>query len=68
MILALKFVGPQLEQHQIRTVYLGINDNPKIYFAQEPKYVTGVLERPLIKDQQHILRKFSKFQESLNII
>lgn len=55
--LALKFVGPQLEQHQIRTVYLGINDNPRIYFAQEPKYVTGVLERPLIKRSAAYIKK-----------
>lgn len=46
---ALKFVGPHLEKEQIKSVYLGINDNPRIYFEQEPKYITGVLERPLIK-------------------
>ncbi len=54
---ALKFVGPELEQHQIRTVYLGVNDNPRIYFAQEPKYVTGVLERPLIKRSAAYINK-----------
>ena len=54
---ALKFVGPQLEKDQIRTVYLGINDNPRIYFDQEPKYVTGVLERPLIRRSAAFIKK-----------
>ncbi|MGY3804810.1 ABC transporter substrate-binding protein [Pigmentibacter ruber] len=54
---ALKYVGPPLEQHQIRTVYLGINDNPRIYFSQEPKFVTGVLERPLIKRSAAYIKK-----------
>ncbi|APJ04886.1 ABC transporter substrate-binding protein [Silvanigrella aquatica] len=46
---ALKYVGPKLEQNKIRTVYLGINNNPRVYFDKEPKYITGVLERPLIR-------------------
>ncbi|WP_338636080.1 ABC transporter substrate-binding protein [Spirobacillus cienkowskii] len=46
---ALKFVGPTLEKNKIKTVYLGVNNNPRAYFDTEPKYVTGVLERPLIR-------------------
>ena len=29
---ALKFLGPKLEEHKIRSVYLGINNNPRVYF------------------------------------
>lgn len=47
---ALKFLGPKLEEHKIRSVYLGINNNPRVYFKNSPKYITGVLERPLIKN------------------
>ena len=46
---ALKFVEPTLEKNKIKTVYLGVNNNPRAYFDTEPKYVTGVLERPLIR-------------------
>ncbi|KAB8029854.1 ABC transporter substrate-binding protein [Fluviispira multicolorata] len=58
---ALKFIGPKLEESKIRTVYLGINNNPRVYFDIEPKYVTGVLERPLIRRSavfiKHIIPK-----------
>ncbi len=47
---ALKFIGPKLEENKIRSVYLGINNNPRVYFKNAPKYITGVLERPLIKN------------------
>lgn len=46
---ALKFVGPKLEASKIRSVYLGINNNPRSYFENDPKYFTGILERPLIR-------------------
>lgn len=46
---ALKFVGPRLEDNKMRTVYIGINNNPRVYFDKEPKYITGVLERPLMR-------------------
>ncbi|WGL61215.1 hypothetical protein QEJ31_06370 [Pigmentibacter sp. JX0631] len=46
---ALKFVGPNLENNKIRSVYLGINNNPRAYFENAPKYLTGILERPLIR-------------------
>ncbi len=46
---ALKFVGPKLEANKIRSVYLGINNNPRAYFENDPKYLTGILERPLIR-------------------
>lgn len=46
---ALKFVGPYLENNKIRSVYLGIKNNPRAYFDNDPKYLTGILERPLIR-------------------
>ncbi|WP_186647153.1 ABC transporter substrate binding protein [Fluviispira vulneris] len=46
---ALKYLGPKVEEKKIRTVYLGINNNPRVYFKSTPKYVTGILERPLIR-------------------
>lgn len=46
---ALKFVGPHLENNKIRSVYLGINNNPRVYFENDPKYFTGILERPLMR-------------------
>lgn len=65
---ALKFVGPKLEQNQIRTVYLGVNDNPRSYFAQEPKYVTGVLERPLIKRSAAFIKKIMPNSKKMLIL
>ncbi|BBH53759.1 hypothetical protein [Fluviispira sanaruensis] len=46
---ALKYLGPKVEEKKIRTVYLGINNNPRVYFKTTPKYITGILERPLIR-------------------
>lgn len=46
---ALKYLGIKLDQQKIPTVYLGVNNNPRAYFKLEPKYITGVLERPLLR-------------------
>jgi len=46
---ALKLLGPRLVQENTPVVYLGINSNPRYYFASPPRNMTGVLERPLFK-------------------
>ncbi|SLM27819.1 ABC-type sugar transport system, ATPase component [Desulfamplus magnetovallimortis] len=46
---ALKYVGPKLAGKQTPVVYLGINNNPRVYDMFGPENITGVLERPLMK-------------------
>jgi len=54
---ALKYLGTKLEEKKIKTVYLGINNNPQEYFNQNPNYITGVLERPLIKSAGEYIKE-----------
>jgi ABC-type uncharacterized transport system substrate-binding protein len=55
---ALKFLGNTLEDLHVKTVYLGINNNPRAYFPRgNPVYVTGVLERPLVRRSVFYVRK-----------
>jgi ABC-type uncharacterized transport system substrate-binding protein len=54
---ALKYLGSKLEEKKIKTVYLGINNNPQEYFNQNPNYITGVLERPLINSSGEYIKE-----------
>ena len=54
---ALKYLGTKLEEKKIKTVYLGINNNPQEYFNQNPNYITGVLERPLIQSAGEYIKE-----------
>lgn len=55
---ALKYLGPQLDALSIPVVYLGINNNPRLYSKEGAfRNITGVLERPLIKAQRGFIRK-----------
>lgn len=48
---ALKYTGPRLAlKEDLPVVFLGINNNPTFYFPKWPKNVTGVLERPPLRD------------------
>ncbi len=46
---ALKYLGPKLAETSTPVVYLGINQNPRIYQIHHSDNITGVLERPLFK-------------------
>lgn len=46
---ALKYMGPKLAGKKTPVVYLGINQNPRVYDMFGPENLTGVLERPLMK-------------------
>lgn len=47
---ALKYLGKRLGEAKAPTVFLGVNNNPRIYFDDGalPQNMTGVLERPLL--------------------
>ena len=48
---ALKYLGQRVSDLGIPVVFMGINQNPRIYFRDNyiPTNVTGALERPLLK-------------------
>lgn len=46
---ALKFLGKRFGETDTPVVFLGINNNPRIYEVSQFKNITGVLERPLLK-------------------
>lgn len=46
---ALKYLGQRFADTNTPVIYLGINSNPRNYFAKLPKNITGVLERPLLR-------------------
>ncbi len=55
---ALKYLGPQLDALSIPVVYLGINNNPRLYSKEGAfRNITGVLERPLIKRSVAFIRQ-----------
>lgn len=53
---ALEFLGEDLESRSIPAVYLGINKNPRSYFKKEPKYISGILERPLFQRSSYFIK------------
>lgn len=46
---ALKFLGPRFAGTKTPVVFLGVNNNPRNYFAKEPENIVGIVERPLMK-------------------
>lgn len=56
---ALKYLGQKVVDLGIPLIFLGINQNPRLYFSNKkiPENVTGVLERPLLKQSLTILNK-----------
>ncbi|WP_179958174.1 ABC transporter substrate-binding protein [Chitinimonas arctica] len=46
---ALKFLGPRLAGSRLPVVYLGINGSPTTYLDKPAPNITGVLERPSIR-------------------
>lgn len=58
---ALKMLGERISNEGIPQVFLGINQNPRLYFTKKniPTNVTGVLERPLLKRSLVMLNKLS---------
>ncbi|WP_432736958.1 ABC transporter substrate-binding protein [Maridesulfovibrio sp. FT414] len=56
---ALKYSGQRISATGTPVVFMGINQNPRIYFAKNklPHNVTGILERPLLKRSLLVLSK-----------
>ena len=54
---ALKFLGKKLGTTSTPTVYLGVNNNPRVYGVHGLANITGVLERPLLKKNISIVKK-----------
>ena len=53
---ALQYLGQKLEDHKIRSVYFSISNNPRVYFHLEPKYLTGILQRPLMRRSSILIK------------
>lgn len=53
---ALEFLGEKIEERAIPAVYLGINKNPRSYFKKNPKYISGILERPLFQRSSYFIK------------
>ncbi|MEJ2791923.1 hypothetical protein WAE56_00750 [Iodobacter sp. LRB] len=53
---ALEFLGEKIEERAIPAVYLGINKNPRSYFKKDPKYISGILERPLFQRSSYFIK------------
>ncbi len=58
---ALKFLGQKISDAGIPQVFMGINQNPRLYFSNNkiPQNVTGILERPLLKRSLSVLQKIT---------
>lgn len=54
---ALKFLGQRVSDAGIPLVFMGVNRNPREYFKKNaiPANVSGVLERPLLKQNTNLL-------------
>jgi len=46
---ALRLLGRRFAATAVPVVYLGINQNPRLYFDQPPANISGVLERPFMR-------------------
>lgn len=46
---AIRLLAKRLNEHGTPTVFLGLNDNPRLLGLQQLPLVTGVLERPLFR-------------------
>ncbi|WP_156455143.1 ABC transporter substrate-binding protein [Janthinobacterium sp. B9-8] len=53
---ALEFLGERIEARAIPSVYLGVNKNPRSYFKKDPKYISGILERPLFQRSSYFIK------------
>jgi len=56
---ALRYLGQSISDIGIPLVFMGVNDNPRVYFKHQqlPANVAGVLERPLLKQNIALLSK-----------
>jgi hypothetical protein len=56
---ALKYLGQQVTDAAIPLVFLGVNNDPRIYFRNNklPAKVSGVLERPLLQQNISYINK-----------
>ena len=65
---ALRLVGPEIAGTGVPVVYLGINGNPRDYFASLPENVIGVLERIPLFHWVRILFEIMPGAESLLVL
>jgi len=56
---ALQYLGQLISDAGIPLVFMGVNNNPRVYFKnhQLPSNVVGILERPLLKQNITLLSK-----------
>lgn len=61
---ALKFLGQRISDASIPLVFMGINQNPRLYYrdGKIPNNVAGVLEHPLIKQNMAMIANLLPMQ------
>ena len=64
---ALKLLGHKINEHNIPIVFLGINANPRTYLTLN-KYISGAIERPLMKRSVSMLRKLLPDLKHVNVM
>ncbi|MGF1720851.1 ABC transporter substrate-binding protein [Vibrio kyushuensis] len=64
---ALKYLGPRLTKNRIPTFFLGINANPRLYVSITDT-ITGVLERHLLENTVHMIKKLQPSVKRIKII
>ncbi|MGM0418155.1 MAG: ABC transporter substrate-binding protein [Thermodesulfobacteriota bacterium] len=62
---ALKYLGPKFIKTDTPVVYLGINNNPRVYNIFGHDNFTGTLERPLLKRSILFINKIKKIKKAL---
>ena len=62
---ALKYLGKKFSKTSTPVVYLGINNNPRVYDMVRHKNITGVLERPLLKRSILYIKDIIKIKKIL---
>lgn len=66
---ALSLLAQPLTQRQLPTVYFAINSNPRRYIANSHnRYITGVLERPLLRRSIEYLRTILPEARNITIL
>jgi ABC-type uncharacterized transport system substrate-binding protein len=57
---ALKLLGPRFQKEDVPVIFLGINNNPRMYGIKIGKNITGILERPLLHRSLITIKKVLK--------
>lgn len=63
---ALRLLGPKfVKEKNVQVVFLGINNNPRVYGVLGQNHISGILERPLIKRSILLMNKLLPINRAL---